>query len=115
MDKTFVRRSFYINPPAKNATVKEWFAWRRQDERAALQAQYRFNQARKITVDIDDVAETDVAKVDGVHKQVLSIGFVGTPEYTSTERVSSLTPERIKAVVSQYKHARQVQIKRRSK
>ena len=115
MDKTFVRRAFYILPPAKNASVKEWLNWRRLDEQAAHQAQQRFNQARKITLDVDTVSEADVAKVEGIHRQVPSIGFIGTTEYQPTERVSSLIPERIKAIVNQYKHARQVQIKRHSK
>jgi hypothetical protein len=70
MDKIFVRRSFYLNPPRKNASFKEWKQWAAADEREARKAQYRFNRAYKITQSIEATSEEPLKLIDGVYRQV---------------------------------------------
>lgn len=93
MSKSFVRESFYIQPPAKGASREDWVNWITADEQAATQARRLFNRSRKDR-DVDTMPAMSVAKVGGVFKQVSAIGFVGEGEGQSrTEPIAEATQE----------------------
>lgn len=75
MDKSFVRKDFYIAPPGKNATQSEWKKWLNMDERKARQAMSRFIRAKKITQSIEDTPDMPTTKINGIHKQIPSLGY----------------------------------------
>jgi hypothetical protein len=75
MDKTFVRRSFYLEPPQKGATQEEWENWLKLDDQEAKTAKARFTRSRK-SQQLEDTPAMNVSKVRGVYKQVPALGFV---------------------------------------
>jgi len=80
MDNTFVRKDFYINPPAKDASPEEWQKWLKKDKHAAIQARKAFNKTLA-QAELPDFAQgTSMRKVNGVWKQSTAIGFVGDAE-----------------------------------
>lgn len=75
----FVRESFYIQPPSKDASLEVWQAWLKVDRQEAINAKRRHTMSLK--------AEPENMKLwshgsgmpmpgkDGVHRQ--STGFIG--------------------------------------
>ena len=115
MDKTFVRKAFYRDPPKKDATVADWLSWRKADEKAAHHAQQRFNRAHKIAQSIESTPSMSSSKVEGVHKQLPSIGFVGSVESPNTvEQPTGLEPRQSQPrAVQPVRHAQKFTIKRK--
>lgn len=74
--KTFVRQSFYVPCPEKNANAEEWAAWQKADDAAARVAKAQFTKQRnKTACDLDKMPELGLAKVNGRYKQVTLMGF----------------------------------------
>jgi hypothetical protein len=72
--KSFVRSSFYVQPPTNQASVKDWENWLTQDHKAAVQAKRAFTRSLKDR-SYDDLPAMNTAKVNGVYKQVSAVGF----------------------------------------
>lgn len=75
MDKCFVRSSWYVDPPAKNATKEEWEQWLEADAKEAKAAKIRFARSRK-SQRLECTSDLSVAKINGVYRQVPALGFV---------------------------------------
>lgn len=73
--RSFVRKSFYINPPGVNASAEEWMAWQEKDDAAARAEKAKFTRARNKALDADTLPQYHTAKVNGRYKQVTSIAF----------------------------------------
>ena len=77
MDNSFIRSSFYFEPPQANATREEWATWLAKDNKAAIAAKRAFNKAHS-QGELPEIAEsTSTVKIGGVWKQSTAIGFVG--------------------------------------
>ena len=72
--KSFVRSSFYVEPPTNQASVEEWQTWLQQDHKAVIQAKRAFTRSLKDR-SYDDLPAMSVAKVGGVYRQVSAVGF----------------------------------------
>jgi len=77
---SFIRKSFYINPPTKNSSAEDWANWVEADEREARKAKSRFTRSRNKAEDVAELPHYSTRKVDGAYKQVVSIGFSGEGE-----------------------------------
>lgn len=80
VDSSFVRKDFYLEPPAKDATVEVWNEWLRKDRAAAIAAK----RAHTKTLAHSEIPETMrasvVVKIGGVYKQTAMIGLVSEGE-----------------------------------
>jgi hypothetical protein len=76
----FVRKDFYIQPPAKDASPDVWAKWLKADARKAAAAKAAHTRSLAHSDAGDDLQETAMRKVGGVWKQCLSLGFVGDAE-----------------------------------
>ena len=92
----FVRKDFYIDPPAKNASPEEWQAWLQADKRkaAAAKAQYTksFEQVTEAPEWLAGNADMVTVKRDGVHTQGTIVGFTGSAE-EGTLQVERVCPK----------------------
>jgi hypothetical protein len=75
--ETFVRKDFYIQPPAKNAKPEEWTVWQEKDRRAAIAARRSWNKLHAKDEVISLPEATSTLRVGGVWKQTTALGFVG--------------------------------------
>ena len=73
----FIRKSFYIDPPHKRASVEEWEAWLKADRQEAINAKRAHTKAQAHVEIPDYLQPTVVAKVGGVYRQSAMVGFVG--------------------------------------
>lgn len=90
MDSTFVRKDFYIDPPAKDATSDEWQKWLKKDNAKAAAAK-RAHTKSLAHADLPDFAQGQtMRKINGVWKATTAIGFVGDAE---TGHVEPIVPE----------------------
>jgi hypothetical protein len=93
MGNTFVRESFYIDPPDRDASKEEWTAWIEKDNKAATNAKRAFTRTLEVC-DIPETAqETSTRKVNGVWKSATNIGFVGNEDSGHLEPVLEPTQE----------------------
>jgi len=76
MGKSFVRDSFYHQPPSRGASQEEWADWLQKDELAARAAKVKFNRNNRMQ-SIENTPDLNVMKIGGIYKQVPSLGFVG--------------------------------------
>lgn len=111
MDSTFIRKSFYIQPPSKDASAEEWAKWIKKDNRraAAHKAQVTKSLAHADTP--EEYAAGTTRKVNGVWKQVPNVGFSGgngEDEPGEAQPVEEATQERTAIVVrmEEYRHKR---------
>lgn len=79
-NRTFVRQSFYVQPPKSNASAEEWEDWMEKDNMAARTAKAKFTRAANKAKDFDALPDFHTAKVNGRYKQVIAVGFVGQGE-----------------------------------
>jgi hypothetical protein len=80
MDNTFVRKDFYVEPPAKDAPVEEWNNWLKKDNAKARAAKATFTKSQT-QAELPEFAQgVSVRKVGGVYRQSTAIGFVGEGE-----------------------------------
>jgi hypothetical protein len=82
MSTTFVRESFYVDPPKKNASVEEWSTWLKADNAKAVSAKRSYTRSQS-QCDMPDYQGTSFNKTDGVWRQSTTIGVVG--DYKSQE------------------------------
>jgi hypothetical protein len=88
MDNTFVPKPFYIEPPAKDATVEEWNAWLERDKRKAAAAKAAHTRSLEQAEVPTWLGNSEVWQsggmtdrvVGGVHTQDELVGFTGDVE-----------------------------------
>ena len=91
--ETFIRKSFYIDPPNKEADTKEWQAWLTADTKKAIQAKRAYTQSLQAG-DLPDGMQASVTrKINGVWKSVVAIGFAGAEDNTTMEPAVEATQE----------------------
>ena len=106
MDNTFIRKDFYIQPPAKDATPAEWAEWMKRDDRKAAAHKAQVTKSLEHADTPDDLQESNMRKVGGVWKQVLAIGISGGDEdngYTAEPMVQDQQETHI-ALVNMEQH-----------
>lgn len=92
--KTFVRKSFYVEPPPGDATIDEWHKWQEADKKAAIKAHRAYTLSMR-TRDIPEAMQVNsMRKVGGVWRQATSIGFCGDAETGRLEPMEEATQER---------------------
>lgn len=79
-DQGFVRQDFYIQPPQKNASAKEWEAWIKADNRKAAVAKAQYTKSLDHHEMPEEFAASTIRKVNGVWQQSTAIGFTGDAE-----------------------------------
>ena len=76
---SFVRESFYIPPPNKDASLEVWEAWLKVERQEAINAKRRHTMAQKAEPENIKLwshgSGIPIAGKDGVHRQ--SSGFIG--------------------------------------
>ena len=80
VDGSFVRKSFYLEPPAKTATVEEWEVWQAADRQAAIQAKRAYTKAQAYGEAPEALRPQTMVKVGGVWKQGALSGWTGSAE-----------------------------------
>lgn len=80
MDSTFVRKDFYIDPPAENADPKEWEEWLKKDQRKASAAKAAYTKSLEHSETPEEFQSSSMRKVGGVWKQSIAVGFSGDAE-----------------------------------
>lgn len=76
VDSSFVRKDFYHEPPAKDATVEVWNEWLRKDKAAAIAAK-REHTKKQAHGEIPEALQARVvSKIGGVYRQSTMVGFV---------------------------------------
>jgi hypothetical protein len=77
---TFVRESFYIDPPTQTSTPEQWEEWIKQDNRQAAAAKRKYTKHQK-HCELPDFAQGNtMRKIGGVWRQSTPIGFSGDIE-----------------------------------
>lgn len=99
---TFIRKSFYIDPP-KNASEIEWHAWLKADDKKAAvdKMQHTKSLEHGNIGDLPHFSTGTIKGGDGVHRQAaMAIGFAGdfengngqiTPIQKATQELSKRT------------------------
>lgn len=81
----FVRKDFYLDPPARNAPASAWAEWLERDKRKAAAAKAAHTRSLGHVDAGDDLQESAMRKVGGVWKQCLALGMVGNAEEGTLE------------------------------
>jgi hypothetical protein len=93
---SFVRKDFYIDPPAKNASPEEWAAWLEADKRKAAAAKAAYTKSFEQTTEAPEwlAGNQDMftVKRDGKHTQGTIVGFSGSAE-EGTLQVERVCPK----------------------
>lgn len=76
----FVRKAFYLEPPAKGATVEVWEAWMQADKDMARADKARHTRSLKHAEVPETGQAKSVTKIGGVYRQSALVGFVGDAE-----------------------------------
>jgi hypothetical protein len=99
--EAFVRRAFYIDPPAKTATKEEWQEWLKKDRTAGATAKRAHTLALKALEDAQDheslecvLNQTSMRKVNGIWKQAANTGFTAGEEGSFLEPTVEANQER---------------------
>lgn len=82
IDTSFVRKDFYVNPPAKNASPDAWADWLKADRQEAINAKRAHTRASKTQpAELPEaLVQGHVVKVGGVYRQSILTGFTGSAE-----------------------------------
>lgn len=80
METTFVRKDFYIQPPAKDAPPEEWAEWLKKDTRKAAAHKAAYTKSLEHADIPEEFQASTMRKVGGVWRQSTAIGFVGDVE-----------------------------------
>jgi hypothetical protein len=94
----FIRKSFYIDPPHKRASVEEWEAWLKADRQEAINAKRAHTKAQAHVEIPDYLQPTIVAKVGGVYRQSAMVGFVGDGDSSRLEAAVDADQDRTIAI-----------------
>lgn len=85
VDASFVRQEYYVEPPAKGASVEVWQAWQKADRQAAINAKRAFTRSQ-VHAEIPEYLQPKVlAKIGGVYRQSAMVGFVGDGDSSRLE------------------------------
>lgn len=79
MDSTFVRKDFYVTPPAADASPEEWEQWIKRDDRKARAHKAAYTKSFE-QLEAPESLQSVTRKIGGVHRQVSPIAFVGGEE-----------------------------------
>jgi len=80
VESTFVRKSFYVKPPDTNASKEDWHTWLKEDSKKAAVEKRRHTLLQEATEIPESFQETATRKINGVYRQVPSVGLVGNTE-----------------------------------
>lgn len=75
----FVRESFYVQPPSKDASLDDWKAWDKEETQAAITAKRNFSrQANKLAKPIDIEPPQIVSRgKGGIYRSTSLVGLTG--------------------------------------
>lgn len=93
--ETFIRKDFYIDPPAKDATPEQWQAWLESDTKEAIKAKRAYTRSLVAGDLPTGMRANSTRKVNGVWKSVVAIGFAGAEDNTTMEPAVQATQERV--------------------
>ena len=105
LESTFVERSFYVEPPQKNASVEEWKAWDEKDTQARTQAKAKHTRIQNILAEANgeqiDVAvpELCVRKINGCYRQVSPVALTGDFEQGTGSLEPACEEQQTKAMI----------------
>lgn len=78
---SFVRKEFYLDPPAEGASEKEWQEWIRKDDAKARAAKAAHTKATQHEDMPDHLVPTAMVRgPGGVWQQAYGVGFTGSAE-----------------------------------
>ena len=80
IDGSFVRKSFYIEPPGPDADPAAWEAWHKADALAARAAKAQHTKSLRHEEIPEYLQAKVVSKVGGVYRQSVNVGFVGSAD-----------------------------------
>lgn len=80
MSVGFIRRSFYIDPPAADASPKEWHEWQKQDDKKAAAHKRAVTMSQEHAETPEELQATAMRKVGGVWKQAPATGIKGNED-----------------------------------
>ncbi len=78
VESTFVRKDFYIEPPEKDASEEDWKTWLKADDKKSAIEKRKHTLSLEATEIPESFQETAMRKVNGVYRQVPSVGLVGS-------------------------------------
>ena len=95
VESTFVRKSFYIQPPDENASLDDWKAWQIQDDKKASVEKRKHTMAQTPSDQPEDFQDTTMRKINGVWRMAPSVGLVGNAEEGScrAEPITGPSPQ----------------------
>jgi len=76
----WVRESFYILPPEKDASIADWNKWLAEDKKKAIAAKKAFTKQSMPGELPQMYGEVIMRKINGVWKQTLNNGITGSAE-----------------------------------
>jgi hypothetical protein len=85
VEANFVRREYYIEPPAKGASVEAWAEWQKADRQAAINAKRAFTKAQAHAEIPEYLQPKAMVKIGGVYRQSALVGLVGDGDSTRLE------------------------------
>jgi len=74
---------FFIQPPKKNASVKEWREWSEAERKRAIVEKRQKTMALEFEEKPEFLQESKYAKINGVYRQACNVGFVGSVDDNS--------------------------------
>lgn len=80
MDNTFIRESFYLDPPKEGSSEKEWKDWINKDNRKAAAAKAKHTKSIQHEDVPEEFQQSSILKSNGVWRQSTAIGFGGSFE-----------------------------------
>lgn len=94
MDSTFVRKDFYLAPPAKDAGPEEWKNWLRKEALKARGAKAAFTRQQKAQ-ECDDprLSRSGLVKIGGVWRSSVAVWSGSAEEGTLTREVAVDAPQ----------------------
>jgi hypothetical protein len=124
MSEIFVRESFYIAPPEKDAGEREWKQWIKADTNAARGAKAAFTRAANAKAKEEGEVNmpppcTSLRKIGGAWRQVAASGFVGDFESGSSHMEPTVeetqTADAIKGRWVKHKRGKETASQRRAR
>ena len=104
VESTFVRKSFYICPPDKDASLEDWKAWQIQDDKRAAVEKRKYTLTQEPIERPEEMMDVTMRKVAGVWRQTAMVGLIGDAEEGSCriEPVTGPSPQAKVIIMSQW-------------
>lgn len=99
VEANFVRKEWYVEPPAKGAPPEVWAAWLEADRKAAIAAKRAFTKAQKYAEAPESARATVTAKIGGVWKQTALVGFTGDAESNTLAIEAAVDADQERSIV----------------